>query len=38
MSDSDMRARYIWRPALIPMLCVVMFIVAAMIVVVAGYR
>ena len=38
MSDSDMRARYIWRPALIPMLCVVMFIIAAMIVMVAGYR
>jgi hypothetical protein len=38
MSDSEMRARYIWRPALIPMLCVVMFIIAAMIVVVAGYR
>lgn len=38
MSDSDMRAKYIWRPALIPMLCVVMFIIAAMIVVVVANR
>jgi hypothetical protein len=38
MSDADIRARFIWRPALIPMLCVVMFIIAAMIVVVAAYR
>ena len=36
MSDAEMRAQYLWRPAVIPVLCVVMFIIAAMIVV--AYR
>ena len=33
-----MRAQYLWRPAIIPALCVVMFIIAAMIVVVVAHR
>lgn len=35
MSADDTRSRYIWRPAVIPMLCVILFIVAAAIVIVA---
>jgi hypothetical protein len=35
MSNSDPRSRYIWRAGLIPLLCVIMFVIAAMIVVVA---
>jgi hypothetical protein len=35
MKDLDARSRYIWHADLIPLLCVVMFIIAAMIVVVA---
>ena len=35
MKDSDARSRYIWRGGLVPLLCVVLFIIAAMIVVVA---
>jgi hypothetical protein len=35
MKDSDARFRYIWHADLIPLLCVVMFIIAAMIVIVA---
>jgi hypothetical protein len=36
MSNDDLRERYIWRPAVIPVLCVVLFIVAAAIVIAAG--
>ncbi len=35
MSGADARSRYIWKAGLIPLLCVVMFVIAAMIVVVA---
>ena len=35
MSESDARSRYIWKAPLVPLLCVMMFIIAAMIVIVA---
>ena len=35
MKNADARSQYIWRGDLIPLLCVILFIVAAMIVVVA---
>lgn len=34
--SNDPRERYIWRPAVVPALCVVLFIIAAAIVIVAG--
>lgn len=36
MSGTDTRSHFIWKPGLFPMLCVVMFVIAAMIVIVAG--
>jgi hypothetical protein len=36
LSNDDLRERYIWRPDVIPVLCVVLFIVAGAIVIVAG--
>lgn len=35
MKTSDARSQYIWRTNLIPLLCVILFIIASIIVVVA---
>ena len=37
MSGDDLRSQYFWHAPLIPMLCVIAFVIAAMIVIVVGY-
>ncbi len=38
MSAADPRSRYIWKASLVPLLCVLMFVIAVMIVVVVADR